>query len=177
MVSRFLPCASSQTSGRKYNTIVSIKCMMHEKGDAARHFTMYMFRNWETIFYFKWQKQGSLSSFRPLTGWVMHWFVWKPPFEQLTVKGDLSNATTFSFNPPLFSFSPLKKLSLILIFPLFQRLSNRRWFRHILRFMDKNRRCCYITVDSAMAASQNRFAHASFHYITKPILFRRCQKY
>ncbi len=34
-------------------------------------------RYWETIVDFKWQKQGSLSSFRPLSGWGLHRFVWK----------------------------------------------------------------------------------------------------
>ncbi len=40
-------------------------------------------RYWETITYFKWHKQGSLSSFRPLTGWVLHRFFWKSQRGQL----------------------------------------------------------------------------------------------
>jgi hypothetical protein len=33
----------------------------------------------ETINDFKWQKQASLSSSAPLTGWGLHWFVWMLP--------------------------------------------------------------------------------------------------
>jgi hypothetical protein len=36
-----------------------------------------LYRYWETFFLFKWQKQGSLSRFRPLTGWGLHRFGWK----------------------------------------------------------------------------------------------------
>jgi hypothetical protein len=90
--SRLLP--SFQTSGRKYNTVVSSKCMMWKGWRNPK-----LYRYWETIIDFKWQKQGSLSSFGPFTWWGLHWFVWKPQREQL--KGDLSNATIF--NPSLFS--------------------------------------------------------------------------
>ncbi len=40
----------------------------------------------ETITDFKWRKQGALRSFRPLTGWGQHWFVWKSQREQLKGK-------------------------------------------------------------------------------------------
>jgi hypothetical protein len=53
----------------------------------------------ETIIDFKCQKQGSLGSFRPRTGWDLHCFV----LSVNSLKGDLSNATTF--NRPLFSSS------------------------------------------------------------------------
>ncbi len=57
------------------------------------------YRYWETIVAFKWQKQGSLSSFRPLTERDQHKIVWKFPREQL--KERPTNDTTA--NPPLFS--------------------------------------------------------------------------
>jgi hypothetical protein len=58
----FLP--SSQTSGRMYNTVVSVKWMIWK---VCRSPTLC--RYWKTMIDFKWQKQGSQSSFRPLTGW------------------------------------------------------------------------------------------------------------
>ncbi len=79
MESRFLP--SSQISGRMYNTVVSINCMMWK---VCRRPTL--FRYLQTIIDFKWQKQDSLSSFRPLTGWGLHRFVWKFQREQLKGK-------------------------------------------------------------------------------------------
>ncbi len=39
-----------------------------------------------TITYFKWQKQGSLRSFRPLTGWGLHKFFWKFQREELKAR-------------------------------------------------------------------------------------------
>ncbi len=59
-----------------------------------------LYRYWETIFYFKWQKQSSLSSFIGLLQDGACTIL----FANLSVnrlKGDLSNDTTF--NPPLFS--------------------------------------------------------------------------
>ncbi len=46
-----------------------------EKCVAAR----YTFPLFGTIIDFKWQKQGSLSSFGPLRGWDLHRFLWKSP--------------------------------------------------------------------------------------------------
>ncbi len=66
-----------------------------------------LYRYWETIIYFKWQKQGSLSSFGLLQDGACTDLV-----ENLSVnslKGDLSNNTTR--NPPQFSlvntFNPI----------------------------------------------------------------------
>ncbi len=42
-----------------------------------------LYRYWEPIIYFKLQKQGSLSSFRPLTGWGLHRFLWKSQREYI----------------------------------------------------------------------------------------------
>ncbi len=42
-----------------------------------------LYRYWQKIIDFKWQKQGSLSNFRPLTGWGLHWFAWKSQRELL----------------------------------------------------------------------------------------------
>ncbi len=53
---------SSQISGMMYNTVVSIKCIMWK---VCRSPTLC--RYLKTIIDSKWQKQGSLSSFRPLT--------------------------------------------------------------------------------------------------------------
>ncbi len=92
MKSQFL--LSSQISGRMYNTVVSIKCIMWE---VCRSPTLC--RYWETIIDFKWHQQGSLSSFRPFTGWAC-----TDSFENLSetsLKGYQSNDT--KFNPPLFS--------------------------------------------------------------------------
>jgi len=45
-----------------------------------------LYRYWETIIVFKWQKQGSLRSLMPLTGWGLHQFYWKFPREQLKAR-------------------------------------------------------------------------------------------
>ncbi len=92
MMFRFLP--SFQISGRMYNTVVSIKCMMWKVCRNPR-----FYRYLQTIIECKRHKQGSLSSFRPPTGWGLYRFLWRSQREYL--KGDLSNITTF--NPLLFS--------------------------------------------------------------------------
>ncbi len=89
---RFLP--SSQILGRMYNTVVSMKCTMWK---VCRSPTLC--RYLQTIIECKWHKQGSLSSFKPPTGWGLHRFL--ENLSENSLKGDLSNATTF--NPPLFS--------------------------------------------------------------------------
>ncbi len=70
MDSRFLP--SSRISGKIYNSVVSNKFMMW-KGCCSPTLCRYL----QTIIDFKWEKHGSLSSFRPPTGWRLHRFVWK----------------------------------------------------------------------------------------------------
>ncbi len=45
-----------------------------------------LYRYWETIIDFKWQKQGSLSNSKPLTGLGLHQFVWKFPRDQLKAR-------------------------------------------------------------------------------------------
>ncbi len=77
MECRFFP--SFQISGRMYNTVVWNKCMMLK---VCRSPTLC--RYWKTIIVCKWLKQGSRSSFRPLTGWGLHQFVWK--FRQAQLK-------------------------------------------------------------------------------------------
>jgi hypothetical protein len=58
---------TSQILGRMCNTDVSVKCMM---GNVCHSPTLCCYL--ETIIDFKLQKQGLLSSFRPLTGWGLH---------------------------------------------------------------------------------------------------------
>ncbi len=62
-------------SAKIYNTVVSVKCIMWE---LCRSPLMSCLK---TIMDFKWQ--GSLSSFRLLTGWGLHRFVWKSQHEKL----------------------------------------------------------------------------------------------
>ncbi len=57
-----------------------------------------LYRYWEPIIYLKWQKQGSLSSFRPFTGWGLHRFLWKSHREYL--KG--SPIECYHFQPTSF---------------------------------------------------------------------------
>jgi hypothetical protein len=99
MESRLLP--SSQISGKKYDTVVSVKCMMWK---VCRSPTLCRYKY--TINYFKWQKQGSLSSFRSLTGWGLHRFVWN--LSENSLKGGLSNNNIV--NTPLFSLVNTFKL-------------------------------------------------------------------
>ncbi len=68
--SQLLP--SSQISGRN----IQYRCFFQLSVwcKACRSPTLCYFK---AIIDFKWQKQGSLSSFRPLTGWGLHRFVWK----------------------------------------------------------------------------------------------------
>ncbi len=56
------------------NTAISVRCTMWK---VCRSPTLFCYL--ETIIDFKWQKQGSLSSFGPLRGWGMYRFVWKSP--------------------------------------------------------------------------------------------------
>ncbi len=63
---------SSQISGRMYNTVVSNKCTMW-KVCRSPILCCYL----QTIIDCKWHKQGSLSSFRPPTGWGLQRFLWK----------------------------------------------------------------------------------------------------
>jgi hypothetical protein len=90
--SRLLP--SSQISGRMYNTVVSIKCMMWK---ACRSPTLC--RYLKLIIDFKWQKHGSLRSLGLLQdGACTELF---ENFRENSLKGDLSN--DIFVNPPLFS--------------------------------------------------------------------------
>jgi hypothetical protein len=66
----FLP--SSQTSGRMYNTVVSIKFMIWKMCRSPT-----LCRYLQTIIACKWQKQGSLSNFRFPTGWGLRQFIWE----------------------------------------------------------------------------------------------------
>jgi hypothetical protein len=58
-----------------------------------------LYRYWGPIIYFKWQEQGSQSSFRPLTGWGLHRFLWKSQWEYL--KG--RPIECYHFQPTFFS--------------------------------------------------------------------------
>jgi hypothetical protein len=71
--------------------------------------TLTLYRYWKTIIDFKWQKQGSRSSFRPLTGCGLQCTNCFENFREISLKRDLSNDTTA--NPPLFSWvNPFKDL-------------------------------------------------------------------
>jgi hypothetical protein len=87
-----------QISVRMFNTVVSIKCMMWKVCRIAT-----LCRYWETIIYFKWQTQGSLGSFRPLTGWGLHRFFWNFQREELKARPNTK------FNPPLIYRYTVKK--------------------------------------------------------------------
>ncbi len=61
----------------QYNTVVSAQCMMwkvcRRLADTQTDTLPFL----EIIIDFKWQKQGPLGIYRPLTGWGLHRFVWK----------------------------------------------------------------------------------------------------
>ena len=92
MDSRILP--SSQISVKIYNSVVSNKFMMWKWCRSPT-----LCRYLQTIIDFKWQKHGRWVVLGlPQAGACTDLF---ENFSEISLKGDLSNATTF--NPPLFS--------------------------------------------------------------------------
>ncbi len=85
-----------------------------------------LYRYWEPSIYFKWQKQGSLSSFRPITGWGLHRIPWKSQREYL--KG--RPIECYHFSTHLFSHwsTPLRRHYLkTLQLEILNKFTKRRW--------------------------------------------------
>ncbi len=96
---------------------------------------------------FQWQKQVSLSSYRPTTGRGLHRFVWKSQREWL--KG--RPIECYHFNPPLFSLVNTFKLVMLKVFKKIEH-----WRPHPVRGLKLLSEACLCHLKSLIVSKKRQ---------------------
>ncbi len=120
-----------------------------------------LYRYWETIIYFKWQKQDMLSSFRPLAGWGLQRFGWKSLREYLSTH--LFSHWSIPLNRGIFKdfftvFFQLFALVQIFFAPV------PRWAKYVFHGL----RYCWLCSDVKKQSDIKIYYFFPFHFSNKP---------